>query len=249
MTEHEIFEFPKLERVPAYKTVSHAIAREIMEGRLPPGSRLPTEQVLASQFGVNRSTVREGIRLLEETGLIRREGDKRLTVIRPSYDSVSDRTTQAMILHEITFRELWEAMMAIEPEAAALAAQKRRHDVRTRISDNLAHTRLALSDIPRLISLDIEFHALVAQGTDNRALMIARNPLSQLFYPVFEAVMTGVEVASSRMLVAHEKIARCILDGDVEQAQKWMRRHIADLRKGFELTGLVIDKPVPRVDG
>jgi DNA-binding FadR family transcriptional regulator len=246
MTEQKIISFPKLERAPAYKTVSDAIAREIIEGRLRPGNRLPTEQVLASQFGVNRSTIREGIRLLEETGMIRREGDKRLVVSRPSYDSVSDRTTQAMILHEITFRELWEAMMAIEPEAAALAARKADEGIVAKISDNLARTKAALSNTSRLISLDIEFHALVAQGAGNRALTIAREPLSQLFYPVFEVVLTCVDVAAARLLTAHEKIAHAIANSDVEQARTWMRRHIADLRKGYEFTGLDMDKPVSR---
>jgi GntR family transcriptional repressor for pyruvate dehydrogenase complex len=246
MTEKQIIRFRKLERSPAYKTVSATIAKEILEGRLRPGNRLPTEQALAAQFGVNRSTVREGIRLLEETGMIQREGDKRLVISRPSYDSVSDRTTRAMILHEVTFRELWEAMMAIEPEAAALAARKNVEDIIAKISDNLIRTRDALSNNRKLISLDIEFHTLVAQAADNRVLMIAREPLSQLFYPVFELVLTGVNVAAKRLLVAHEQIARAIEKSDVDQAKKWMGRHIADLKKGYELIGLDMDKPIPR---
>jgi DNA-binding transcriptional MocR family regulator len=52
--------------------------------------RLPSEEKLAEQFGVNRSTVREGIRLSEQTGVLRRDLGKRLVVSRPSYDSVGD---------------------------------------------------------------------------------------------------------------------------------------------------------------
>jgi GntR family transcriptional repressor for pyruvate dehydrogenase complex len=246
MTVEKSISFPKIERATAYKTVSEAIAQEIIEGRLRPGSRLPTEQALASQFGVNRSTLREGIRLLEESGMIRRESDRRLVVSRPSYVSVSDRTQQALILHEITFRELWEAMMAIEPEAAALAARKADKEIIPKISENLRRTKEAIADTRGLISLDIEFHALVVQAAGNRALTIAREPLSQLFYPVFEVVMTGVDVAPARLLAAHEKIARAIENSDIEQARDWMRRHIADLRKGYEFTGLDMDIPAPR---
>jgi transposase-like protein len=35
---------------------------------------------LASQFGVNRSTVRDGIRLLEQSRLVARDGGKRLRI-------------------------------------------------------------------------------------------------------------------------------------------------------------------------
>jgi DNA-binding FadR family transcriptional regulator len=244
MTEEVEVRFAKLERSPAYKTVSEAILKDIIGGRLQVGNRLPSEQRLAEQLGVNRSTVREGIRLLEETGVVRRELGKRLVVSRPSYDSVGDRISQAMILHEVTFRELWETIMAIEPATAALAARKRSSEDLDRIADNIACTRASLSDSQALVSLDIEFHALIARAASNRAIVLAREPLSQLFYPAFEAVLTQVDVAGTRLLAAHDFIAQAIADSDVETTRKWMERHIADFRKGYELLGFDIDRPV-----
>jgi GntR family transcriptional regulator, transcriptional repressor for pyruvate dehydrogenase complex len=102
MNENVEVRFSRLERAPAYKTVSDAILKDSSEGDC--GSAAGEEK-LAEQFGVNRSTVREGIRLSEQTGVLRRELGKRLVVSRPSYDSVGDRVSQAMILHEVTFRE------------------------------------------------------------------------------------------------------------------------------------------------
>ena len=55
---------------PAYQLVAEAIEREILAGRIRPGDPLGTEAELVKQFGVNRSTVREGIRLLEQGGLV-----------------------------------------------------------------------------------------------------------------------------------------------------------------------------------
>ena len=60
----------RLERAPTYRLVYDAIEREIAAGRLKIGDPLPTEMELADQFAVNRSTVREGIRLLEQSGLV-----------------------------------------------------------------------------------------------------------------------------------------------------------------------------------
>lgn len=243
MSENAEVRFNRLERAPAYRTVSDAILKEIIAGRLRMGNRLPSEQKLAEQFGVNRSTVREGIRLLEETGVLRREFGKRLVVSRPSYDSVGDRMSQAMILHEVTFDELWEATMAIEPAVAALAARKRDSHHLDQLADNLARTRDSLGDIPTLVTLDIEFHSLVAQAAANRAIELAREALGQLFYPAFRSVLSGVEVAGSRLLAAHEAIAQAIRDTDVETARKWMERHIIDFRKGYELAGFDIARP------
>jgi len=62
-------DFTRIERAPAYKLVYDAIEKQIFAGRLKVGDPLPAETTLAEQFGVNRSTVREGIRLLEQSGL------------------------------------------------------------------------------------------------------------------------------------------------------------------------------------
>ena len=69
---------PPFERIkprPAYELVAEAIERKILGGRMRPGDPIGTESELVQQFGVNRSTVREGIRLLEQSGLVAREAE------------------------------------------------------------------------------------------------------------------------------------------------------------------------------
>src|SRR3546814_10129471 len=86
--------FPKLKRVPAYRVVAEALVEEVLQRRLPPGSQLPSETDLAEQFGVNRSTVRESVRLLEEAGLVQRRPQKRLVITRPSTDAGDRKRTR-----------------------------------------------------------------------------------------------------------------------------------------------------------
>ena len=57
--------FRRISSTPAYRLVAEAIERQILTGRIRPGEPIGTEAELVKQFGVNRSTVREGIRLLE----------------------------------------------------------------------------------------------------------------------------------------------------------------------------------------
>jgi GntR family transcriptional regulator, transcriptional repressor for pyruvate dehydrogenase complex len=68
--------FARIEVAPAYQKVADAIEREIVNGRIKPDDPIGTESELVQQFGVNRSTVREGIRVLEESGLIRRDSSR-----------------------------------------------------------------------------------------------------------------------------------------------------------------------------
>jgi DNA-binding FadR family transcriptional regulator len=115
-----------VEREPAYLRVSSAIESKILSRTLRDGDVLPAETDLAQQFRVHRSTVREALRQLESAGLVTRPpGAKRMIVSRPHAAKVSSGMRHALVLHDVTFVDVWEAMMVIEPEVAALAASRR----------------------------------------------------------------------------------------------------------------------------
>ena len=116
-------EFGKLERLPAYRAVYDAIEGQILSGRLRVGDPLPPEVQLAGQFGVNRSTVREGIRLLEQSGLVERDGGKRPRISTPHFlDLASSASRRPHPAFGHVPRELWNAAMIVEPAIAELAA-------------------------------------------------------------------------------------------------------------------------------
>jgi GntR family transcriptional repressor for pyruvate dehydrogenase complex len=164
----------KIEKIPAYRILANAIMGEILARRLAPGEPLPTEAKLCEIFGVNRSTVREGMRLLEENGVLRRIGAKRLVVSRPSNGEVADQLERAFVLHEITLKEIWEAMMAIEPTMARVAAQNSdRKGIAVRFRANLASTKKALERGESLTELDVDFHHIVATSSNSRALILS----------------------------------------------------------------------------
>ena len=118
--------FEPLDDHPAYRQIAKLIEQRIVGRVLRAGDALPSESDLARQFGVNRSTVREAIRELETHGLLGRgRGEKRLRVTRPQAKHVSKGVSRALALNDVTYLELWEAMMAIEPAAAQYAATRR----------------------------------------------------------------------------------------------------------------------------
>jgi len=59
------------EKTPLWKAIAHALRSDLAEGRYRLGDKLPTEAALADRFGVNRHTVRHGISVLVEEGLVR----------------------------------------------------------------------------------------------------------------------------------------------------------------------------------
>jgi DNA-binding FadR family transcriptional regulator len=232
-----------------YETIARAIEKLIADGSMAPGEVLPPETVFAAQLGINRSTLREALRTLEQNGLVHREpGRKKLQVSSPRTTDIARRVTSAIIAQRVTFEELYEAMRALEPASAAGAAQRREAADIVALEDNLARSRQALDDRASLTALDIEFHRLVAQAAKNRAIDLAREPLSDLFYPAFYAVMSRLN-AAERLLVAHGHIVAAIREHDVATARSWMERHITDFGRGYELANLDMQEPVSHLAG
>jgi GntR family transcriptional regulator, transcriptional repressor for pyruvate dehydrogenase complex len=237
-------QFEKLNVLSAYQVVSRELRRMIVSGDLKAGAQLPTEVELAEQFGVNRSTVREGIRQLENEGLLSREGRKRLTVSVPSSDNLAPQATRALVMRQVTFKELWEVALVLEPACARLCALHRGDEINAALDSNLDRTRLGLKDIHHCTDLDTEFHSLVAAGARNKALLLSREPVGLLLYPAFEILSPLLPQAVGRMLEAHSRIAHAIVSADAATAEMWMRKHIIDFRRGWEMSNLGLDLPI-----
>ncbi len=89
-----------------------------------------------------------------------------------------------------------------------------------------------------LALLDVEFHSLIARGVHNRVLVLTREPMARLFYPAFEAVLSRVPEASSRLLRAHRAILDALKIGNALDASTWMEKHIRDFKVGFDIASL-----------
>src|ERR1700758_4856377 len=127
-------EFAPVQIEPAYRKVAVAISGRILDRSLREGDRLPPETELARQFGVNRSTVREALRELESNGLVtRRAGSKLMSVSRPQHFAIAGAITRGLVMHDVTFMEVWEALTLLEPPIAEAAARARTADDLTKV--------------------------------------------------------------------------------------------------------------------
>ena len=233
--------FGKLKVAPAYRAVFETIEKLIMSGKLKPGDTLPTETELAERFNINRSTLREGIRLLEQNGLVVRGAAKRLTISVPHIVDIASRTSRALVLHDVTFRELWETYMILEPALANLAAENAAEQTIAELQDNLDQMIQSSDNPDRFFELDNQFHALIAEAANNRPLLLAREPISILMMPAAHAILPRLNTYD-RVIQAHTHILDAIRAHDEQKAAEWMRKHTADFQRGYVSLGFAADE-------
>ncbi len=150
-------------------------------GEWPVGHKLPVESLLAERLGVGRNTVREAVRVLVHVGLLEtRPGDGTYVLRR------LDPAESLRRLRRTTLRDQLEMRIALESEAARLAAQRRDEADLQAMRDALNARQQAGEDLEQRIRHDRDFH--------NAIIAAAHNPALSALYQYFsDAVRETIE--------------------------------------------------------
>ncbi|MGH7574213.1 MAG: FadR/GntR family transcriptional regulator [Longimicrobiales bacterium] len=200
----------------------------IAEGALAPGDRLPSERELAERVGVSRSSLRQALKVLEMMGVIsQRVGSG--TRLNPAAASILAEPLEFLILLDgITFHELMEARLIVEPELAARAAERATSADLEALERAIAAMAESAEDPDRFVTSDLEFHQAVYAASGNRVC-------AMLFTVVHQSLEALVRLTSSRVdpshtMRFHRRILTAIRQRDAEGARRRMREHLEDAR-------------------
>ena len=233
MTGHS---FTAIRKEPAYVKVAKAIESDISGRRLVPGDTLPTEAELSLQFGLNRSTVREGIRLLEQQGLLERGEGKRLIIRQPDMGDVARRASRGLAFGGVTYREVWDALLMIQPSAARLAAQRSEPALVTRLNDITTELETAKArDHGATVRAARAFFTAIAESLDNRVLEVTLHSMNRLIAASLTRVIDSAPRARQRIIEAQRHLIQALESADQDAAELWMQRHIADLKRAHDI--------------
>ena len=237
--------FQPIERAPAYMKVFRAIEQKISDGSLKDGAHLPTEAELCAQFGVTRSTVREGLRLLEQTGLIVRGAAKKFYIRRPVAADIAAAASKSFALGGVTFSEVFDALATMYPEAARLAA-KRLSKAKIAELKKVRATLALVADGDHEATVDgaVEFFQAIARGLDNRVMLAMLQSLNIMIGESLRHVIARAPKARDRILNAQKKLVEAFEARDGDLAAEWMTKHIADLKRGYEVAKVDLDEAI-----
>jgi GntR family transcriptional regulator, transcriptional repressor for pyruvate dehydrogenase complex len=206
-----------------YELIADQLLGEIGT-RLHPGDTFPTERELTASFKVGRSSVREGLRMLESRGVIRSVGNG--TFVVAELRSPLNRSLSLLLsLEEGNLRELYELRRMLEGEAAALAATRRSDEDLATMAAAVEDMAKGLDDRDAYASADVRFHVAVAAATGNRVALHAMHAIRELLERALEQVY-GIPGSAARSLEQHREILAAIRAGQAEEARGRMRTHL-----------------------
>jgi DNA-binding FadR family transcriptional regulator len=206
------------------------LGREIVVGNYSK-TAFPTEAELAEQYSVSRSVTREAVKMLTAKGLLTARPRQGTIVQPPASWNLFDTDVLRWLLERkfslTLLRQFSELRIAIEPAAAALAAQKSDSAGKRSIEEGFARMAAAENGDDDVLEADIAFHVAILKASGN--------PFYVQFQDVVEtALRTSIRFTNrfkghSASLEAHQAVRDAIMKGNSDRAKRCMQAIIQDV--------------------
>jgi len=225
-------------RQPRNPRVSEKIAgrikKQISDGRLSVGEKLPAERDMARQYKTSRVSVREAYRSLEEMGLlrIRRGAEGGAFVAQFDHEPVRRSLSLVLGLGKATHEEVTEARTLLEPSIARLAALRAHPDDIAKLEQILIQeeqeVRRPTADSGSTAG---QFHRALGDCAHNMPLVVVINALADLTAETVSTLDVRIRSRHRRKNCEyHRQIFEAIRSHDGETAYALMLKHVGDIQ-------------------
>jgi GntR family transcriptional regulator, transcriptional repressor for pyruvate dehydrogenase complex len=218
--------------------IRHYVARE----GLGPGDRLGTEQELATEFGVSRPTLREALRMLSSSHLVRATrgpGGGIFVESTPNEGlgrNLSDSIAAMLETGSVSLHELVDTRLFLEVPLAGLAAVHATDETAVELESAIAEAQGNPPESNLFRFADTRFHRVIAKTAGNELMSAFTSWVLDVLQPSLIAAI-GTHIDGEAILAQHREILRAIRRGQVTGAERAMARHIAYMREVLEGAG------------
>lgn len=165
----------------AFEAVCDQVRQMVADGTLKAGDKLPAERELAVRFQISRNAVREALRSLEMSGIIRNEkGVKGGAFIQPAEnDHVAQAMQDFVNLGKVSLDELTEVRLSIQTTVVRLACERGTEAQFDQLAAIVEQTRVE-TDVDARYRCAAEFYRVLAEATGNRIYALFQGALSSI---------------------------------------------------------------------
>ncbi|MFC0272749.1 FadR/GntR family transcriptional regulator [Metabacillus herbersteinensis] len=204
----------------------------IKENKFPPNHPLPSENELATMFGVSRAPVREALSVLSASGIIESRQGGRSFVKEIKLANMLEMLAIELIPMEQIY-ELLEMRIIMETEAASLAAL--RHDAADleKIEKSLNDFQITLTNLEAVgDQADVNFHKHVMNATKNNFLIQVMENIDNLYRKTISFTLKkniGLPNKREQVFKEHQNIFLAIKERDEKKAALAMKIHLENV--------------------
>jgi DNA-binding FadR family transcriptional regulator len=226
--------------------IADALKQWIVNSRLRPGDRLPSEKQLTEKYQVGKASVREALKSLEVQGLIR-------TTTGPTGGSVIAEVTETRILNhlqsyfffkDLTAAQVYEVRRAMEPALVRHITEIADEALLKQLEQNVEATQGPIDtreDWQRQQQTHIQFHEMLSEHATNPLLCMHCKFINRAIRNIVRSRESPRQleiIRSNREW--HEKIFNAIRTRHAAKAETLMRDHITELQNAYKTGDAVL---------
>ncbi|OAN36626.1 FadR/GntR family transcriptional regulator [Microbacterium sp. H83] len=226
----------------AWRLVLEHVERDLLDGRLGPGDRLPSERDLAADLGVGRSSVREALRVLEVMGLIRTATGSgpqsgAIVIATPS-GGMSTLLRLQVAAQGFPLEDIVQTRLLLEDAVVAALATAPDRDLGAahRVLDAMDAAGLSAAEF---LALDAQLHLALAQAGGNTvvaATMAGLRTAIESYVLQGAALIDDWDAMADTLRTEHRAIIAAVDAGDADAARALVRAHITGYYTAAGLT-------------
>jgi GntR family transcriptional regulator, transcriptional repressor for pyruvate dehydrogenase complex len=218
----------RVQRLKLADSVAEQLERLIIEGSYSIGDKLPPERMLADEFGVGRSSMREALRVVESNGLLRTDHGVGVFVISNKKNAMGPSDMHLTGNYRVS--DLFEVRLALECEAAGLAAKRITEEDRRKLLDILDRAAVPGISDDEFVQLDGELHRGISGASGNPLLLDVSKSIGPLFEEYSHQVI-GLPGRRENAHAGHVKIVEAVIAGRVRDARTAVAQHLRDVEQ------------------
>lgn len=211
----------------SYQKVIHYIKKNILEKKLVPGDRLLAERDLAEQLDTSRNSVREGLRILENMGVIcsfQGAGN----FIASNFDETLTEVMSFMyVLKDMDMDSITEFRYTLEWQAMNLAAERATPEQKKKMLEHLDKLEAAGNERMRVLH-DKAIHYLLIETTKNHYMITNYRALTNImdqYIPKMRGKIIEGMKSEDLLCLAHRMLVEGVVEGDHEKGMKGLEMH------------------------
>jgi DNA-binding FadR family transcriptional regulator len=219
----------------AFEETVERFGTAIKLGLLPPGTRLPAERELCTRLGIARSTLRQALTALTQSGHVHATRGRGGGTFVSDPQPPADPPSAEMLAR---WRETCDRRLAVELGVALLAAERAEPPDVAALDELVAELEGLLEDFAAYRQADIRLHVGLAEAADSPSLVRAMTETQGEMTDLIAFIAHPPQVLASSN-AQHRRLLRAVAKGDAQRAMRAMAEHL----QGTEhvLAGLLPD--------
>jgi len=224
-----------LSRFSTSEAVLNYFKKEIEEGHLIPGEKLPSERILQKQLHISRFSLREGLARLSALGIIKIiQGKGAFVSSEINSTSLENVLLPGLLKHDPrSYEDIFDVRLLIEERISVLASKRRSNEDLRILKQILEESEIAINDAIKFGEFDYLFHNHIAKAAGNpiyiKMLDVINKHLRSFLYDHARDKSSREKAHKS-----HWQIYECIKKKQTEEAGKVTKKHIKDCKKNYE---------------